>query len=62
MNTTFLLFWLMLMKPPHPETRFEKRLRIDPADPITLGKTKARDVEPAAVNEVELIGVIESSR
>jgi hypothetical protein len=58
-KTTFLAFWLMLMKPPAPARRgpnFET-LRLPSA--VGLGQAEEGDVEPAAVVEIELAGLVD---
>ena len=54
-----LAFWLMLMKPPAPgQPRTEAR-DVEVALPVGLGEAEEREVEPAAVVEVELVGLVD---
>ena len=53
-NTTFLAFWLMLMKPPAPASAVPNRLTLTLPSASTCARPRNGDVQPAAVVEVEL--------
>ena len=59
LKITFLAFWLMLMKPPMPTILSAKRLMLTLPVGIDLDERQEREVEPAAVVEVELVGLID---
>ena len=58
-KTTFLAFWLMLMKPPAPASRGPNLLTLRLPSRVGLRQAEERDVEPAAVVEVELVGLVD---
>jgi hypothetical protein len=53
-KTTFLAFWLMLMKPPAPASRGPNLLTLRLPSAVGLGQAEEGHVEAAAVVEVEL--------
>ena len=58
-NTTFFAFWLMLMKPPAPASCGPNFDDVEVALLVGLREAEERHVEPAAVVEVELIGLVD---
>ena len=54
-KTTLRAFWLMLMKPPAPASFDAEPADVDVAFGVRLGHAEEREVEPAAVVEVELL-------
>ena len=58
MKTTFLAFWLMLMKPPAPASRGPNFETL--SEPLVgLREAEKREVETAAVVEVELVRLVD---
>ena len=49
----------MLMKPPAPASREPKRLTLTLPSASTCGHAEARDVEAAAIVEVELLVLVD---
>ena len=49
----------MLMKPPAPARRGPNLRDVDVALAVGLREAEERDVEPAAVVEVELVGLVD---
>ena len=62
LKTTHRAFWLMLMKPPTPMIRSPKRLTLTLPCGVDLGERQEREIEPAAVVEVELVGLVDHRR
>ena len=58
-NTTLRAFWLMLMNPPAPASFGPKRLTLTLPSSVRLGHAEEREVEPAAVVEVELLVLVD---
>ena len=52
-------FWLMLMKPPAPASRGPKRLTLTLPSRVDLRHAQAREVEAAAVVEIELLVLVQ---
>ena len=57
-NTTLRAPWLMLMKPPGPLIERAVAADVDVALAVDLGERQEGEVEPAAVVEVELVGLV----
>ena len=53
-----LAFWLILMKPPGPTILSPKRLTLT-LHLVDFGERKKSQIEPAAVVEIELIGLVD---
>ena len=58
-NTTFFALWLMLMKPPAPARRGPNFETLTLPSASACGEAEHRDVEPAAVVEVELVRLVD---
>ena len=58
-NTTLRAFWLMLMKPPAPASFGPKRLTLTLPCGVRLRHAEEREVEPAAVVEIELLVLVD---
>jgi hypothetical protein len=54
-----LAFWLMLMKPPAPASRGPNLLTLTLPSRVGLRQAEEGEVEPAAVVEVELVGLVD---
>ena len=54
LKTTHFAFWLMLMNPPTPMILSPKRLTLTLPCAVDLGERQKREVQSAAVVEIEL--------